>query len=421
MLERHVTKYLNEAIRAVPVVVLEGGRAVGKSTLCEALAIQHGWAKPTDLSDPAVLETVALDPDRWLAQQPTPCVIDEAQLLPDLPLAVKRVVDSRRSPGQFLLTGSARLGRSQLGGSDPLAGRCIRVRMWSLTEYELAERQPPDIAAWFDPDWAPTEPTSSLASRTAERRWPPLGGLAGLTGVLDPQPDDTQVALWDREIDAYVEAVLPLGVAGSRADLGLLKRLFRYLAANSGQHLNAARAASELGISVETVRAGMQRLDSCFLIHEVLAHRPSEHKTLTQHPKVFAADTGLATWAARAWSQPTTAALTGSLNETRVAHGLCAGADASVERVEVRHWRDKRNQKEIDFLLINPAGKLVAIEVKSASSIGPSATKGLLDFADRHQTTFARGIVFYDGDTPVDLSPSGQRNTFVGLPISAIA
>ena len=123
----------------------------------------------------------------------------------------------------------------------------------------------------------------------------------------------------------------------------------------------------------------------------------------------------------RAWSQPTTATLTGSLNETRVAHGLCAGADASVERVEVRHWRDKRNQKEIDFLLINPAGKLVAIEVKSASSIGPSATKGLLDFADRHHATFARGIVFYDGDTPVDLSPSGQRNTFVGLPISAIA
>lgn len=64
MSDRHVTKYLYEAIRAVPVVVLEGGRAVGKSTLCEPLATQHGWAKPTDLSDPAVLETVALDPDR---------------------------------------------------------------------------------------------------------------------------------------------------------------------------------------------------------------------------------------------------------------------------------------------------------------------------------------------------------------------
>lgn len=62
------------------------------------------------------MESIRLDPLRFLHDLPTPVTIDEAQLLPDLTLWIKRVIDDRAGmPGQFILTGSARLGRDHCG------------------------------------------------------------------------------------------------------------------------------------------------------------------------------------------------------------------------------------------------------------------------------------------------------------------
>ena len=53
---------------------------------------------------------------------------------------VKRRVDRDRTNGAFVLTGSSRLGRTQLGGSDPLAGRAARLRLSPMTHGELIGR-----------------------------------------------------------------------------------------------------------------------------------------------------------------------------------------------------------------------------------------------------------------------------------------
>ena len=85
-LPRGIGERLINAVARFPVTILEGGRAVGKSTICRQVAAQQGWASTIDLTLPDVIDHLNVDPLRFLRQPPSPAVIDEAQLAPQLPL-----------------------------------------------------------------------------------------------------------------------------------------------------------------------------------------------------------------------------------------------------------------------------------------------------------------------------------------------
>ncbi len=410
-LARWIEPLLDAVVSESPVVVLEGGRATGKSTLCDNLIARHDWSPRFDLADRDTMDLLRLDPLRFLSAQSVPCVIDEAQLEPELTVWVKQVVDRRRRPGQFVLTGSARLGRHALGGSDPLAGRAVRLSLSSMTQGELEGRRTEFIERAFGQGWG-----DSATSGASSDRSPWIGGLPAisgvLAGVLSPQ--------WEREIASYVESVIPLGTAGTRADHGRLLRTFRYLAANSGQLLNTARAANDLGMQAATVRNHLEMLEASFLLVRLEAQRPAEHRVVTAHPRVVAADVGLATWAARAWAGRQSAVTIGSLTESLVAHDISAAAAAHRDRIVLRHWRDQRGQHEVDLLLVHPNGDLVPIEVKASASVGPGDTLGLRAFIAEAPDACVRAIVVYEGQRVVDLTPAGGGPPVVAVPRSLI-
>lgn len=412
LLPRLIIPVIESALEFAPVVILEGGRATGKSTVCDDLITRYGWAPRIDLSDPNVRALLRLDPDRFLDSQSAVCVLDEAQLEPELTVWVKRQVDARRSNGQFLITGSARLGRDQLGGSDPLAGRAVRLRLSSMTRAERTDdlAGPTSVERAFADGWAIGLRAEATRLSNANGEW--SGGLPSIAGVLTAAP----VADWERAMAAYVEAVLPLGVGETRADLGRLLRTFRYFAANSGQIVNFARAASDLGMQAPTVRSHLELLEAGFLLRRAEAHRPVESRVLTAHPRVFASDVGLAAWASRARLSPLSATALGALTETAVAHDLMAQADASMDRVEVRHWRDTRTQREVDLLLVHADGRYVPVEVKASRTVGPGDTHGLVNFALRHPESCHRAVLVYEGSQVVDLTPAGSPSPIVAVP-----
>ena len=125
LLPRGAVPQLEKLLAAAPVVILEGPRASGKTAIGEMLIESGVMATRVDLADPTVLAAAAASPTSFVDSLRTPAFLDEAQLLPELPLAIKRRVDRDREKGAFVLTGSSRLGRTQLGGSDPLAGRAL--------------------------------------------------------------------------------------------------------------------------------------------------------------------------------------------------------------------------------------------------------------------------------------------------------
>src|SRR3990172_8563564 len=128
-LPRLVARSLAERLRVMPAVVVTGARQAGKTTLARQLAPGRPRSPPLDALD--VQDAARRDPEALLGGE-EPVTLDEVQREPDLLRAVKRAIDRKRRPGQFLLTGSANLLLMRRG-SESLAGRASYLTLWPLT------------------------------------------------------------------------------------------------------------------------------------------------------------------------------------------------------------------------------------------------------------------------------------------------
>ncbi|MEX2466030.1 MAG: AAA family ATPase, partial [Gemmatimonadota bacterium] len=127
IVERALAPVLSDRLKAFPVVVLTGARQTGKSTFARRIDPQRTYLT---LDDYGVLDQALNAPDTLLSRQ-GPLTLDEVQRAPDLLLGIKRVVDLDRTPGRFLLTGSADL-RLMQSVSETLAGRAVYVTLSPL-------------------------------------------------------------------------------------------------------------------------------------------------------------------------------------------------------------------------------------------------------------------------------------------------
>jgi uncharacterized protein len=407
LLARGLQPSIERLLRAVPVVILEGARAAGKTSLGVALCNSGAVHTLADLSDPTTFAAAEASPTSFVAELQTPALIDEAQLLPALAVAVKRRVDREAKNGLFVLTGSSRLGRTQLGGSDPLAGRAVRLRLCPLTQGELAGNPVNLVESLIQSAPAQTPAGAGITRADLIERIR-RGGLPPLTGLRGK----LEAGVREQLAQEYLEAVL-LHEVGARHDRAELLRLYRYLAASTARLANVSTIGSELGAVRSTVSARLASLDACFLLHSVAGHRPSEHRTLTAHPKLHATDTGLAAWAARMDASPT-AALFGAMLETLVVNELLAQAAWLISGPTIRHWRDTAKKLEVDAVILQSNGASMPVEIKAGADIRPDDLKGLREYL----ATVAgatRGIAFYTGERTQKLAEN-----IWAVPISAL-
>lgn len=113
ILPRHALPWAKELVESFPVVVVEGARQVGKSTLATMLVEgSERAARYLTLDDDVLRAAAQNDPQAFVNQLPDGMlVIDEIQRAPELLLPIKASIDRHRTPGRFLLTGSADLLR----------------------------------------------------------------------------------------------------------------------------------------------------------------------------------------------------------------------------------------------------------------------------------------------------------------------
>ncbi len=405
LLPRGITTLVEGFLGTAPVVVLEGPRASGKTALGRILHASGLIASVVDLADPTVLAAAQASPSGLIEQITTPALIDEAQLVPDLLLPIKRRVDRNTAPGSFLLTGSSRLGRTQLGGSDPLAGRSVRARLWPMTQGELGGHPVDLVSRLITGDL----PSGSFEAPSRDDLLGRIsrGGLPTLAGLVAPVSDELRPAL----MAEYIEGVLAHEV-GRRHDRAELVRLLRYLAASTARLLNVSTVSSELGAARDTVSARLATLEAGFLVHSLPAHRPGEHRTLTAHPKIHAGDTAIAAWATRLSLDPA-AALYGALVETFVVNELAAQASWTPGR-SLRHWRHTARKVEVDAVVVDQAGDVVPVEVKASRDVRPDDLAGLRQFlAD--VPSCERAVIFYTGELVL---PVAER--MWAVPMSAL-
>lgn len=404
LLPRGLLPHVIALLDAVSVVVVEGARASGKSSLGSLLLDEGRLTTIVDLSDPTLRRAALHSPTDFVNDLSTPAMLDEIQLAPELLIPIKRRVDTDPRPGSFLLTGSSRVGRTQLGGSDPLAGRSARARLRPMTQSELAG-DPVDAITALALGEIPNRPFSALSHQDLIKRIR-RGGLPTLAGVTAPVSDTIRSQL----VGEYVEGVL-YHETGKRHDRAELARMLRHLASLTGTILNVSNVAGQLGVSRETVVSRLSTLEASFLVESLPAHRPTEHRSLTAHPKIHAADTAIAAWAARPGDDPP-AALLGALTETLVVNEITAQAGWRPGRV-LRHWRNTAKKAEVDLVLIDADGP-IPIQIKAGREVRPDDHRGLSVFLEE-VTTAQHGLVFYTGDRALTLA-----DRIHAIPISAL-
>jgi len=150
MYQRFITNHLLSALGDSPVVLVNGARQTGKTTLVRAVRDDRS-AQFISFDDGGYLAAAKSDPAGFVAGLSGPVVIDEVQHVPELFPAIKASVDRNRAPGRFLLTGSANvLLLPRL--SESLAGRMEILTLWPLAQAEVEGLGPGLVDMLFGDD-----------------------------------------------------------------------------------------------------------------------------------------------------------------------------------------------------------------------------------------------------------------------------
>jgi hypothetical protein len=394
LLHRHLAGPILASLKDSPVVFIQGARQTGKSTLARSLAAQGHAARYLTLDDAATLSAAQTDPAGFIAGLDGPVIIDEVQRAPALALAIKSAVDSHRTPGRFLLTGSADV-RVLPKLAESLAGRIEIHTLWPLSQGEMTGQVERFIDAVFQSKFKPkgAEPQG----------WPKLVDRlvqGGYPEMLNRASSDRRSA-W---FGSYLTSILQRDVRdlSNIRDLADLPRLLALVASRAASLLDYADLARGIGIPQTTLKRYMALLGATFLVQTLPAWFTNIGKRLVKSPKVLLNDTGLLAHllgadAARLKSDPT---LGGSALENFVALELIKQRGWSKLQPAIHHFRT-HNGDEVDLVLEDRAGRIVGIEIKASASINANHFKGLRALAQAAGKRFVRGIVLHSGNTAI--------------------
>ena len=204
--------------------------------------------------------------------------------------------------------------------------------------------------------------------------------------------------------DSYITTILQRDVRdlSNIEKLAAVPRLLTLLASRICALLNCADTARALSMSQMTLRRYLALLEATFLIVLLPAWSSNLGKRLIKSPKLLLGDTGLLGHALgldreRLNRERT---LLGHVLENFVAMELTKQLGWSQSRSKLFHFRTAAGT-EVDFVLENPAGQLVGIEVKSAKTIQAKDFRGLKALADLTGDRFQGGFVLNTGSTIV--------------------
>lgn len=378
-IERIVDRELAEKLKAMGAAVIEGPKACGKT-----VTAQHLAASEVRLDvDLEARQAAALEP-AFVLDGPTPRLIDEWQLEPAIWNHVRRAIDDRRKPGQFILTGSAVPADDITRHSG--AGRLTRLRMRPMSLYEksrstgrISLSRLLNGSAEGSPEAKLTLP--ELAEQIALGGWP---------GLLELNNDEGFEFAGD-----YLEEIRRVdvsAVSGTYRDPGKVGRLLHSIGRNVASSPSIATLARDAGgadgaLRHETVSEYLDALRRLMIVEEQPAwgvHLRTTHR-LRKAAKIHFVDPSLAVAALNTGPERLVKDLNllGLLFESLAIRDLrvySQNADA-----EVLHYRDS-DGLEVDAIVEARDGRWAAFEIKLGFNRIDEAAANLHKFANRIDT-----------------------------------
>lgn len=265
MIIRSLKADIEKLLRAFPAIVVLGPRQVGKTTLVKQIA-RNSKHKSIylDLEKHSDFEKLERDAEEYLLSYMDDCVlIDEVQRMPRLFPLLRAVIDEKRKPGRFLITGSASPGLLK-GASESLAGRVTYLYLHPVGLHELP------------------------ANISIKKHW----FRGGFPTALTMRNTQLLQAWLSSFITTYIEKDLPL-LFDIRFSPATMRKLWTMLAHLHGGILNAEKLGSSLDITGTTVKRYLDYLEGAFIITRLQPFFVNISKRLVKSPKIYINDTGI--------------------------------------------------------------------------------------------------------------------------------
>lgn len=407
MIQRKISYKLLKALTDSPVVLVHGARQTGKSTLVKHLVESEHPAKYLTFDDAGILSAAQNNPDDFISGYTDNLVIDEVQRVPEIFLAIKRLIDKNRKAGKFILTGSANvLVLPKI--AESLAGRMEIINLLPLAQSEISNTGSDYIDDLFKSDFKPgysVQKKNNLVNKIL---------TGGFPEMLSRKDRDRQNA-WFK---SYITAILQRDIRdiASIEKLRELPRLLSLLSTRAGTLLNFAELSRSSAIPQTTLKRYFSLLEAIFMINILPAWSGNLSKRLIKTPKFYLNDTGLLSHLLG--FEPDKILIDplswGRLLENFVVMELIKLASWSKFNLALYHYRSASGQ-EVDFIIERNDGKIVAVEVKATAKVTASDFNHIKVFAEETGTSFLKGIVLYTGNETIPFAKN-----FFAMPIEAL-
>ena len=379
MIKRTAATTVADMLDRHAAVGLLGPRQVGKTTL----ALEIGATRPSiylDLESAPDRAKLTNAEDYLGRHEDKLVVLDEIQRVPGLFQALRGLIDAGRRRGRrhgrFLILGSASIELLRQS-AETLAGRIAYTELAPLDTIE-----------------------AGLERRARDRLW--LRG--GFPDSFLARGDAASLEWREAFIRTYLERDIPQ--LGPRIPSETLRRFWIMLAHSQGGLLNAARIASGLGISGQTVARYLDLLADLLLVRRLESWNTKQGKRLVRAPKVYVRDSGIAHALLGIGDLESLLGhpVSGPSWEGFVIENLITAAPAGTQPAFYR----TSGGAEVDLLLTLPRGDVWAIEIKR--SLAPRAERGfhqaLADLGPK------RRFIVYPGE---ERFPAGDKIDAIGL------
>lgn len=388
MKKRTLEEILKIALSTFPVVLLNGARQVGKSTL----ALQN-FENYLTFDDGELRLFAKENPKGFLKNLDLPICLDEIQKVPTLLEYIKIHIDSDRVNGNFLLTGSSNV-LDHKESKDTLAGRLCELRLHPLSSKEKNDKPDENVIEKLlnrEFQLPKKDYSDAVCEHILDGGYPEILELDGL-----------QKELWFKSyIATYIERD-----ARDLADIRDIESFIKFvnvLASRSGTILNKSSLSNDIGIKDITTENYLSIITRIYQATLLKPYFVNIGKQFVKSPKVFFNDTGVLCSLLRIASkeQLLSSNYSGAIFETYIFCELQKHLSYLQKQAQMFHYRTN-DKKEIDFI-IEADNQLLAIEVKQSSSVKKDDFKHIIDLQNRYDQK-CLGVVFYNGDMVVELS-----------------
>ena len=356
-IRRAFTETLKNRVQYSKCTLVIGARQVGKSTL-----IRHEFAdyNRANFDDYLTRLQAKEEPKLFFLNNPSPLFIDEVQKEPAILEEIKRIVDESNDRGMFILSGSQKLTLMK-GVSESLAGRVSVCELNGLSLREIHHVS-------FNRHFIPTDEYIKAREKqlvSYDQIWEIIH--KGSYPELYDIPRDWQ-DFYASYLATYIERDIHELIS---ADSITFTKFLTAVAARTGEILNYANIAGDVGVSEPTVKTWLSILERTGIVYLLQPYSASVLTRAIKAPKVYFKDTGLAFYLSRWLSADVlkNSAVAGNMFETFIVSEILKSYtnEGKDYRSQIFYYRGKDKkasiENEID-LIIEENGIIYPVEIK---------------------------------------------------------